>query len=174
VTYTCISLTSAGRNRRIAVQTSSCKYFPQASVENTQRTEGVLEWYGFSFLKYCLLSTVVLGICCYIYKSFLHYVIVKIIPSIIFLYYLPPYSWNSFTGLMFPFSYMSTQYFHPIHPHNHLLIILPAPNVTDRETRPGFLSCVVFFISLYVCVWWDWVCFLLLKKNDIFLFKIGL
>jgi hypothetical protein len=52
--------------------------------------------------------------------------------------------------------------------------MLPAPNVTNPQTRPVLLSCVVFFISLFLCFWWDWACSLFLKKKWFFLFKIAL
>jgi hypothetical protein len=48
------------------------------------------------------------------------------------------------TGLIFPFLYMSTQYFHHIHPPTPFPYVLLPPTGVNSQTGPVLPSCSLF------------------------------
>jgi hypothetical protein len=83
-------------------------------------------------------------------KKCLQYISVKFTPSIILLY--PPSSILRMlsTGLIFPFAYMSTQYFHHVRPPTPFLYILPPPTGTNPETGLFYLPVLCFWKKTFL------------------------
>jgi hypothetical protein len=87
-------------------------------------------------------------------------------PSIILLYLSFPYSWNSFNRSHFPFSYMSTEYFHHIHLPYPVLIAYPLSLVPNpRQDLFYFLilhfwkkTCLYKIAMQGVLLWHFHVC----------------
>jgi hypothetical protein len=82
-------------------------------------------------------------------EKFLQYIILEFIPSIILLYLFFPILGIVSTGLIFPFSYMSTQYLHHIHPP----YIHPPPTITSTLDWTPFLKnkrAFLFVQDIYI------------------------
>jgi hypothetical protein len=78
--------------------------------------------------------------------QYIKYIIIEIIPSIVLLDPPPSIHRIISTGLIFPFTYMCTQYFYHINPPYHFLTSSPLPLVPTPQKRLQFCFKKVTFL----------------------------